>query len=216
MRSGDGEAPARSKRRDVNVAVAPDIIHEEAMVALVAGIEREREHSLEPGAAHFSPEVEERLRQEPGSIRNAYSPSLLHDVETVAAAAWSRGNEYWVSQASNDVLQRPNGGGARVRRPALADDEHDGDCGDHRHEESRNDHRSAAPALHTPGVEKPHCPSVGSGRLRTAAANGSSDTRARGGDRVGEGRHAGRGASGRPAVRKRLLLIMAAAVTGRV
>ena len=104
MRSGDGYAPMRSKRRDVNVAVPPDVVHEEPVVAVVAGIEREREHSLESRTPHVSAEVEERLRQEPRSFCDANSSGLLDDVEAFAAAARSGGDEYWVPQPPNDVL----------------------------------------------------------------------------------------------------------------
>ena len=39
--SGDGNASTRSKRCDVNVAVAPDEVHKETVVVAVAGIECE-------------------------------------------------------------------------------------------------------------------------------------------------------------------------------
>ena len=118
---------------------------------------------MESAAAHSGAEVEERPRQEPRSVGNANPPRLLDDVETVAAAAWSRRNEYWASEPSDDVLQRGKSGGARVRHVTAANHAHDRDGTDHNYEEPRDRHRSAALFNDSRlSGREPHARSVGS------------------------------------------------------
>jgi hypothetical protein len=131
----------------MDVAVPPDVIDEEAVIAVVIRIEGEGEHSLEPAAADSCAEVEERSTQKLGTVGNSNSPGLLDDVEAVAAAAWSRSHENRASQTSDDVRQRwCTNDGARVRLTP-ADGENDRRCADQRYNDAREGHRS--PALFT-------------------------------------------------------------------